>query len=333
MNQPRSATARAHPNIALIKYWGKRDRLLNLPAAGSISITLDTFETVTTVRFGAQHDSFHLNGAANPDQANRVFAWLDRFRRPADPALRAAIESENNFPTAAGLASSASGFAALALATAEALGSASSPRELSVAARLGSGSAARSIFGGFARMHAGRAADGSDACAEGLLSGQDWPLRVVIAITGGGAKEESSTVGMERSRLTSPFYADWVRTTKMDLVAAEQAIQARDFERLAELSEASCLQMHAVMLATRPGLVYWNGATVDCIHLLRGLRNSGTAVFFTIDAGPQVKAVCPPAVAARVESELAGVPGVSKVVTVSLGPGAYSLPRRDGGEA
>lgn len=320
------ASARAHPNIALIKYWGKRDPKLNLPAAGSLSITLDTFATETTIAFGAATDEFRLNGAAEPRAAARAFAWLDRFRDPVDATLRARIETRNNFPTAAGLASSASGFAALALARAAALGTGDSPAALSRAARLGSGSAARSIFGGFALMHAGTEADGSDARAEPLLDRHEWPLKVVIAITTRRAKAEPSGTGMEASRRTSPYFGPWVAATRDDLEAARAAVGARDFERLASLSEASCLKMHAVMLATEPALVYWNGATVECLHRVRELRAAGTAAFFTIDAGPQLKAVCLPEAAAAVADELAQVPGVKEVVTVGLGPGAAQIP-------
>ncbi len=320
------ASARAHPNIALIKYWGKRDPALNLPAAGSLSITLDRFATETSIAFGASADGFVLNGAADERAAARVFAWLDRFRDRSDPSLRARIESRNNFPTAAGLASAASGFAALALARAAALNTGDSPAELSRAARLGSGSAARSIFGGFALMRAGTEADGSDARAEPLLGPDEWPLKVAIAITTRRAKADPSGSGMEASRRTSPYFRSWIASTRVDLEGARAAVEARDFERLATLSEASCMKMHAVMLATEPALVYWNGSTVECLHRVRELRAAGTAVFYTIDAGPQLKAVCLPEAVAQVAGELAQVPGVEEVVTVGLGPGAARIP-------
>ncbi|MDJ0656965.1 MAG: diphosphomevalonate decarboxylase [Xanthomonadales bacterium] len=315
-----SITARAHPNIALIKYWGKRDLDLNLPAAGSLSITLDSFETRTTLSL-SEEDSFQLNGQDNPGQAGRVFQWLDRFRA----GQRLLIRSTNNFPTAAGLASSASGFAALALAANEILGQQWTDRELSIAARQGSGSAARSVFGGFVRMHS--SGNSEEAYAEPLLAADQWPFKVVVAVTDPEAKPCSSTEGMELSRETSPYYRDWVSSTEQDLLAAERALNDRDFEKLADLSEHSCLKMHAVIMASRPGFTYWNGATVDAMRQVSELRRkSGLAVFFTIDAGPQVKAICLPEDAPRVATALESIHGIRQVHTVGLGEGATLVP-------
>lgn len=321
------AAAEAHPNIALIKYWGKRDDALNLPAAGSLSITLDTLRTRTRVSFSdtAGADTVVLNGTPVGD-VDPFTSFVDLFRARAGVAHRVMIESDNNFPTAAGLASSASGFAALARACDAALGGLFSEPELSVLARRGSGSAARSIFGGFVVMDEGNEADGSDAHARPLLEADAWPLQVVVAVTSRQAKSDSSRDGMTASRDTSPFYADWVATTRRDLGEAIGVVEARDFGRLAELSEYSCLKMHATMLATRPGLVYWNGTTVDLIHRVRELRDRGLGVFFTIDAGPQLKAICLPEDADTVAAELAQVPGVLEVLRTGLGPGAQVTP-------
>jgi len=235
---------------------------------------------------------------------------------------RVRVVSRNNFPTGAGLASSASGFAALVRAAEAAFDLELTPRERSVVARQGSGSAARSIFGGFVEMHVGTAADGSDSFAEPLLDGKDWPLEVVIAVTAKGEKEVDSRSGMARSATSSPYYAAWVSEQPPDLAAARSAIHARDFAALAEVAEHNCLKMHAAAIAARPPLVYWNGATVECLHAVRRLRASGSAVFFTIDAGPQLKAVCAPGARAEVERTLRAVPGVLEVLTSALGPGA-----------
>jgi diphosphomevalonate decarboxylase len=318
------ATALAQPNIALIKYWGKRDAALNLPAAGSLSITLDALHTRTTVCFddALAADDIVLNGKRDEDQARRIGAFLDLFRARAKTATRARVESGNDFPTGAGLASSASGFAALAVAAGHALGLGLAPRELSILARRGSGSAARSIFGGFVEMSAGGRADGEDAFAAPLLAADAWPLEIVVAVTTREKKATSSRAGMQASQRTSPYYRDWVAAVPGDLAIARDAVQARDFEKLAHVSEASCLAMHAVMLATRPALIYWNGATLDCIHRIRALQAEGTGVFFTVDAGPQVKAVCLPHYAARVADALRDVAGVRDVLVSGLGEGA-----------
>lgn len=320
----RQATAQAQPNIALVKYWGKRDIALNLPAAGSLSITLDALHTRTRVRFdeALDADDITLDSKHDPAQSRKISAFLDLFRARAGIATRAHVESGNDFPTGAGLASSASGFAALAVAVDRALGLDLEPHELSMLARRGSGSAARSIFGGFVEMSAGVRDDGEDAFASPLLAAAAWPLKVVVAVTSRKRKAVDSRAGMETSQRTSPYYRDWVATVPRDLAAARAAVQARDFEKLAEISEASCLAMHAVMLATRPALIYWNGATLDCIHCLRALQRDGTGVFYTIDAGPQVKAVCLPDAAAGVLEALRGVAGVESVLVSSLGEGA-----------
>ncbi|HET7676136.1 MAG TPA: diphosphomevalonate decarboxylase [Gammaproteobacteria bacterium] len=328
-----SATAQAQPNIALIKYWGKRDTALNLPAAGSLSITLESLWTRTRVAFdpALTRDELQLNGCENPAELARVSACLDLLRARAGSGTHARVDSHNNFPTGAGLASSASGFAALVRAGAAALGLDLDERELSTLARRGSGSAARSIFGGFVEMAAGTRADGEDAFAQPVLDAAEWPLQVVVVVTSKRAKSIGSTAGMELSRRTSPFYAEYVATTPRDLAAARQAVVERDFEALAALSEHSCLKMHGMMLATRPGLIYWSGATVEALHCIRALRErDGLGVFFTVDAGPQVKAVCLPADTERVAAALTALPGIETVITSALGEGARLIAQLDG---
>lgn len=319
------AAAQAQPNIALVKYWGKRDARLNLPAGGSLSITLDALRTRTWVCFDDRLSSDQLSrdGDEDPRELARVSACLDFLRERAGVGHRARVQTSNSFPTGAGLASSASGFAALAVAGSGALGLDLDPRELSVLARRGSGSAARSIFGGFVEMAAGERADGQDAFASPLLAPQEWPLSVVVAVTSRRAKDTGSSAGMERSRSTSPFYPAWVEAGAGDLAVARRAVSERDFAALAQVSEHSCLKMHATMLSSTPGLIYWSGATVDCLHRIRGLRDrDGAGVFFTVDAGPQVKAVCLPGDVDRVAEALREIPGVESVLTTGLGQGA-----------
>ena len=315
-------TARAGANIALIKYWGKRDIQLNLPAAGSLSITLAGLETQTTLTADAslERDELVLDG--RPVDANRVGRFLDLVRDLAGEGPFCRVESRNSFPTGAGLASSASAFAALAKAANRLFDLDLSQSRLSELARRGSGSAARSIFGGFVEMHAGIEPDGSDCVASPLLAAADWPLEVVVAITDTEAKKISSTEGMTRTMQTSPYYPAWVESVSDDLQDARSAISGRDFEKLADIAEFSALKMHASALAARPGLLYWNGATVACMQRVRELRDEGIGVFFTIDAGPQVKAVCESDSARRVSAELEAVPGVRQVIRTGLGEGA-----------
>jgi diphosphomevalonate decarboxylase len=326
-NDERVACAQAQPNIALVKYWGKRDTTLNLPMVSSLSITLDTLRTRTRVRFDASlpEDRFLLDGRFEAAQLGRVTRCLDLLRARVGVNMRAAVDSENNFPTSAGLASSASGFAALVVAADAALGLKLSDADKAIYARRCSGSAARSIFGGYVEWARGQRADGLDSVARSLLPAGAWPLRVVVAVTSRREKDVGSTEGMNRTVSTSPYLRAWTETQEHDLADARAAISARDFERLAAVSEHSCLKMHALMLATRPGLLYWNGATVECLHHIRVLRAQGVPVFFTVDAGPHVVAVCEPAATARVRASLRQVSGVLDVIETGIGEGAQVL--------
>jgi diphosphomevalonate decarboxylase len=317
-------TAVAGTNIALVKYWGKRDAALNLPATGSLSLTLDGLGTRTTVCFddGAA-DRLILDGsvAAPPDVA-RTSAFLDRVRARAGITTRALVTSANSVPTAAGLASSASGFAALALAASRAAELSLTPTELSALARLGSGSAARSIFGGFAEMSRGERADGTDAVAQPLSAGEGWDVRLVIAITATGKKPMGSTAAMEHTARTSPFHAAWVAGADADLTEARRAIAARDLPALGRIAERSALRMHASAMAAEPPILYWNPATLAALNCVRELREAGTPAFFTIDAGPHVKVLCEAPDAPAVVAALAAAPGVLRTIVAAPGAGA-----------
>src|SRR4051794_8341673 len=296
------AVARANTNIALVKYWGKRDAALNLPAVGSLSLTLDGLSTRTSVVFGkSDADTLQLNGApADARAVGRIAKFLDLVRERAGIRERAAVDSSNDFPTAAGLASSASAFAALALAATRAAGLSLSDRELSILARRGSGSAARSIFGGFVEMHRGDAADGSDSFAEPIAT--DWDVRLVIAATTQGPKSTLSTDGMRHTAETSPYYDAWVNMSERDLATARDAIARRDLQALGEVTEASCLSMHASAMAARPAVLYFIGATIEGYRTIQELRKSGVPAWFTCDAGPHVKALTDAANAHKVEA-------------------------------
>lgn len=317
------ARAVACSNIALAKYWGKADVARNLPATPSLSLTLGGLRTLTEVELDPSLDADEgtLGGAPLTGRPlARVVELLERLRQRAGVSTRARVVSKNDFPTAAGLASSASGFAALALAASRAYGLELSLEELSAVARASSASAARSLFGGFALLR--NQPDGGVAVGP-LLAPEAWPLRVVIAITSALPKEVGSRDGMAASRATSPYYEAWLRSHGADLEAGVRHVQGRDFAALAAVAEHSCLKMHAVMLTTQPPLLYWLPATLACLQALQALRRAGTPVFFTIDAGPQVKAVCEPAAVSAVRAALAAVPGVSRVIDSGLGPGAY----------
>lgn len=306
-----STSAHAHPNIALVKYWGKAPGRLNVPATPSLSVTLDALTTTTEVD-AAGSDEFLLNG--QPRQDPKLAAWLAQLReRYRVPPIR--VQSCNDFPTGAGLASSASGYAALVTAIDAAFDLGLGHATRSDLARRGSASAARSVYGGFVTLY------GPEWRAVPLADVDHWPLQVVVAVTDAASKAVPSTEGMRQSA-SSPYFRAWVESTPDDFSHACVAVERRDFTALADVAEHSCLKMHGLMLATRPGLVYWNAATVACLQRLRALRGDGTAVFFTIDAGPQVKAVCLPEARPVVEQTLADVPGVHRLIVSGLGAGA-----------
>ena len=305
-------TAQAHPNIALVKYWGKQERSGNFPATPNLSITLAGLTTTTNISKAAR-DTFVLNDAPADDP--KLWRWLETLRSSFDiPPLE--IHSSNDFPTSAGLASSASGFAALITAI-----NAFCELELNEAtcsqwARIGSASAARSIYGGFVALM------GPLWLAVPIAKKDHWALEVVVAITSTDAKNVSSGEGMERSRLTSSFYSAWLRDADADFPAASDAIGIKDFTALSAVAELSCLKMHSVMLTSQPTLSYWTPASITCMDRVRSLRSSGHNVFFTVDAGPQIKAVCLSASADAVASALGDVPGVIKIIRSHLGDGA-----------
>ena len=312
------ATAKAQPNIALIKYWGKRDVARNLPAVGSISMTLADLYTTMSVEFddSLQHDALFVNGEPNTSMLPRISRCLDNVVGAGRDGAR--VTSESNFPIAAGLASSASCFAALVVAADAASGANHSSAELASLAGRASGSAARSLLGGFVELQN----DGDGIAVSRLCAGDDWPLTVVVAITVSGPKDVGSSEAMELSRKTSPFYERWVAHQEADLNEAREAIEKRDFSRLAAIAEHNCLKMHSVMWGSRPPMVYWNATTLACMETVRQMQADGVPVFFTIDAGPQLKAVCDPGAASTVHGKLAATPGVEEVMMTALGAGA-----------
>jgi len=297
-----TATALAHPNIALCKYWGKRDIPRNLPSTPSLSLTLAPFVARTTVRWGAPVDGFSLNGApAEAKEAQKVYATLDRMC-PGRP--RCDVVSVNNFPTAAGLASSAAGFAALVLA-ADAAGSLGLGTDtLAVHARMGSGSATRSLHGGWVEWAHGVAEDGRDRHGRALAPADHWDVRMLVAVIAAGPKAVGSTDGMIRTQRTSPYYPAWVEQARAELEEARGAVLARDLERLGAVMERSALRMHASMLAATPPFCYWAPGSVAAMDAVRTLRRDGVGAWFTMDAGPNVKVLCATGDAPRVEAAL-----------------------------
>jgi diphosphomevalonate decarboxylase len=314
------AVAIAHANIALAKYWGKADQGKNLPAVPSLSLTLDALRTRTAVTLdgGLAEDEVSLDGrAARDKEKKRVVGMLDRIRELAGTKTRARVESSNSFPTAAGLASSASGFAALALGASRAYGLDLSNDALSSMSRAASVSAARSLYGGFVVLPA-RAEH-----AEPLVPGAHFPLAMVVALTRAGEKAIGSTEGMILTAKTSPYYPGWVAHAPVLYDRIRTAVLDRNLELLGPAVESSALAMHASMFASDPPIVYFSPVTIAVMERVRELRASGVPAYFTMDAGPHVKVVTLPNLAEQVSTALAGVPGVLQVIPCAPGPNAY----------
>jgi diphosphomevalonate decarboxylase len=312
------ASARACSNIALCKYWGKSDAQRNLPAVPSLSLTLGALGTQTRVCFRADlpDDELLLNGGVAPAAATvRVRALLDRVRAEAQLALFAQVTSDNDFPTAAGLASSASGFAALALAARAAAGLDCATHAVSALARASSVSAARSVFPGFAVLEAN-----AEAAQPLPLPCAD--IRMLVALTSHGPKAVGSTRGMLHTQETSPYYGAWCRSAELNYLALRAALEARDFERVGEAMEQSALMMHASMWAAAPALVYFTPTTLALMHAVYDLRKRGTFAYFTMDAGPHVKVLTLAQQAQGLAEQLRNVPGVLRVIESAAGPGA-----------
>jgi diphosphomevalonate decarboxylase len=318
------ATAIAHPNIALAKYWGKRADGVNQPAVPSLSVTLAGMTTTTTVSFEPDlaEDTFLLGGApAGEAPRKRVLALLDRVRRASGRTEKARVLSSNDFPTASGLASSASGFAALALAAAAAAGLETPASYVSDLARRSSVSAARSAFGGFVELPLGSPGD-ADLPALPVAPPDHLPLRVVVAVTREGPKDVSSTEGMQHTVRTSPYFPAWVNAAPGIFARVRDAILRRDLEALGVAAEESALAMHATSIAAQPGLIYWTGATVETLEEVRRMRTRGLLAYATIDAGPHVKVLTTASDEPRVTEALASVPGVKRTIVTSPGEGA-----------
>jgi diphosphomevalonate decarboxylase len=314
-----TATAQAFANIAFTKYWGDRDSKLRLAANGSISMNLLGLETRTRVTFDPEllEDGFTLDGLSTSGPAlERVSALLESVRRMAGITQFAFVESQNNFPSGAGLASSASAFAALSLAASTAAGLQLSERELSRLARTGSGSACRSIPGGFVEWQAGESDE--DSYAFSIAPPEHWGLVDCITIVSQEHKPTGSSEGHALAR-TSPLHAARLASIPTLLDQCRRAILERDFDALAYIAELDCHQMHAVMMTSTPALVYWLPGTLAIVQAVRDWRNKGTPVCYTIDAGPNVHVICPAEVHPQLSAQLRQIPGVIQVLVAPVG--------------
>ena len=316
------ATAKAHTNIALVKYWGKKDQDLIIPQTDSLSLTLNEFYTTTTVNF----DNYLNSDLVAIDQhilskkeAQKVVHVLDIVRQLSGIKSFARVDSINHVPTAAGLASSASAFAALAGAASTAAGLNLSSRDLSRLARRGSGSATRSIYGGLVEWQKGT--DDDSSFAQPVLENVDFPIEMLAVLVDTKKKKVSSRSGMQSSVETSPYYDAWRQVVANDMVAIKKAIKAKDIDQIGHIAEENALRMHALTFSADPGFTYFNGETLTIIKAVEDLRNQGVNCYYTMDAGPNVKVIYDRGNRSKIVEELSNIVGPERLVVSQPGPG------------
>ena len=320
-----SKWVRAHTNIAFIKYWGKEDETLILPKNNSLSLTLDAFYTDTQVCFDKKlnKDILFIDGEEQDKKAlKKAQVILDLVRKEAGIHEFARIDSKNHVPTAAGLASSASGLAALAGAASLAADLNLTKEELSRLARRGSGSASRSIYGGFAEWQKGSSDIDSFAIP---IDEADWDIGMIFIIVDDGRKEVSSTEGMRRVVETSPYYDGWISSTKEDLIDMKSAIKKQDIVKVGEIAERSALKMHALNLSANPPFNYWSPESIEAMRMVSELRKQGYPVYLTMDAGPNVKLICKDSQMEELMEKLLQTFHKEQLVMAKPGPGIQIL--------
>ncbi len=315
---PDKIGSRAFSNIALIKYWGKRDKDKNIPATPSLSISLNSLYSDTVVSFS--DNDFILKDGVESDQhfAKKIIGFVNIFRTKFGLTNHYRIETKNSFPSEAGMASSASGMAALAKGLTELENLKLSQADISRLARLGSASAARSVTGGLSSFPN----DGDDPAAVQLIAPDDLPWGAVAVIVDDSVKKINSRDGMNLSRDSSPYFDSWVKICAEHFRSALDAVEKRDFGALGQLIETNCLAMHSCMIATVPPLLYWRPATLNVIRETYKMREMGVETYFTIDAGPNLFLIAKQEDLERVAEHIMQIDGVKNATCGCPGGGA-----------
>lgn len=286
------ATAIAPANIAFIKYWGKKDETLRIPVNDSISMNLNNTCTTTTVEFSSVYkkdEIYYGDNHMEEKESARVIDHLDRIRKIADIKTKAKIATRNNFPRGVGIASSASGFAALTLAASKALGLKLPHKELSILARLGSGSACRSIADGFVQWKTGKTSN--DSYAFSIYNEKYWDLRNIIIVVSKNKKKITSTKGHGDAE-SSIFYKTRIKNLPQRIGKLKETLRVKDIKQFGEIIEEEAVELHTIMMTQKPPLFYWNSSTIEIINRVHEWRVDGLNVYFTIDAGPNVHLIC-----------------------------------------
>ncbi|MDO8621463.1 MAG: diphosphomevalonate decarboxylase [Candidatus Levybacteria bacterium] len=318
------ATAVAPSNIAFVKYWGKKDEKLRLPENGSISMNLNNLQTTTTVEFNKdfREDLIIINDQKEENEGSRAIKHLDRIRILAKINYKAKVVTKNNFPTGTGLSSSASGFAALTLAGAKAAGLNLSEKELSILARQGSGSACRSIPGGFVEWLDGDTSDTSYGVS--LYPKNYWDIVDVVAVVSKNKKEVSTTEGQKLAK-SSPFFPIRLARIKEKIRLIKQYLKEKDFKNFGELLEAEALELHAIMLTSTPSLIYWLPGTLKVMHAVKRWRAEGLQVYFTVNTGQDIHLICQKKDVEKVVKKAEEILDVQKTIVNYPSKGAHLI--------
>ncbi|MDZ4228139.1 MAG: diphosphomevalonate decarboxylase [Candidatus Levybacteria bacterium] len=318
------ATAVAPSNIALIKYWGRKDEVLRLPENGSISMNLSNLTTTTTVEFNSdfKEDEIIINNQKEAQGRNRAIKHLDRIRKLAKINLKAKVATNNNFPTGTGLSSSASGFAALTLAGAKVAGLNLPEKELSILARQGSGSACRSIPNGFVEWLDGNTSDTSYGVS--LYPENYWDIADVVAIVSKDKKEVSTTEG-QKLAASSPFFKVRKGKIKDKIKLIKKYMKEKDFVKFGELVEAEALELHAIMLTSTPSLIYLLPGSLRIMHLTKKWRADGLQAYFTVNTGQDIHLICQKKDADEVSKRALMISEVQKTIINYPSQGAHVI--------
>lgn len=324
------ASALAPSNIAFTKYWGRSNAALTLPLNDSISMSLDKLQTHTTVEFSEKFkkDEVHIGDSENPvrnvegSKRERVIAQLERLRVLAHNSMHAKVVSKNSFPTGVGIASSASAFAALTLAASNALNLHFSPKELSIQTRLaGSGSATRSIFGGFVKWKKSTHSNGSFAMQ--LENESHWQLQDMVVLVSAQEKKHSSLEG-HGAASTSSYLGSRIKELKARNAIVVQAIRDKDIEALGVEIEKDMYSLHCMAMTSAPPILYWQPATVAILHTVTQLRSQGIKAYSTMDAGPNVHIIFEKNsnTETALRNAMQPIPGIQKIIVDGVGKGA-----------
>lgn len=307
------ATAIAPSNIAFIKYWGRKDEILRLPANGSISMNLSDLKTTTTVEFSKEYDKdkIVINKKTDEKESERVTKHLDRIRKIASINLKAKVLSENNFPTGTGLSSSSSGFAALTVAGSKAAGLNLQERELSILARQGSGSSCRSIPDGFVEWLDGDTSETSYALS--LYPPDYWDIVDIVCLVSKNRKEVSSTEG-HKTAGSSPFFQVRKSLINEKLKEIKSFIKNKDFQNFGQLLEAEALELHAIYLTSNPSLIYLLPGSLRVMHFVKKWRDEGLEVYFTLNTGQDIHLICQKKDAKRIAEMAEDIDEVQKTI-------------------